>query len=62
MERTGTMQESRLKEPIRPFRYNHFKEQEKFRCRKCKRLLAKSNGNGIIAAEIKCRCGEINER
>lgn len=33
-----------------------------FRCILCGKLLAKSNGRGVLAAEIKCpRCGELNE-
>lgn len=48
---------------IKPYRYNHFKEQIQFRCSKCNKLLAKPNKNGKIEGEIKClRCGTINER
>lgn len=33
-----------------------------FRCEGCNKLLAKSNGRGSLAAEIKCsRCGALNE-
>ena len=33
-----------------------------FRCSDCNKLLAKSNGRGGLAAEIKCpRCGMMNE-
>lgn len=32
------------------------------RCLECNRLLAKANGCGALAAEIKCtRCGAMNE-
>jgi uncharacterized C2H2 Zn-finger protein len=34
-----------------------------FRCKECNKLLANSNKDGKIEAEIKCvRCGMINER
>ncbi|OGW41020.1 MAG: hypothetical protein A2Y97_04245 [Nitrospirae bacterium RBG_13_39_12] len=37
-------------------------EKLEFRCSKCNKLLAKTNGKGRIAALIKCtRCGEMNE-
>lgn len=33
-----------------------------FRCYGCRKLLAKSNERGMLAAEIKCtRCGVMNE-
>jgi phage FluMu protein Com len=36
---------------------------KEFRCRKCNKLLAKSNKGGEIKGQIKCpRCGTINER
>ncbi len=48
---------------IKPHKKNHFEQQKQFRCSKCDKLLAKSNSNGKIEAEIKCiRCGTINER
>ena len=35
--------------------------REDFRCSECHKLLAKSNGQGALAAEIKCpRCGGMN--
>jgi len=55
-----------LLEPVS--RRDDFDREEKeistsqLRCAKCKKLLAKPNVKGKIAAQIKCpRCGTINE-